>query len=106
MERQQLVGARLRDLGGIYPLCVCAGGGGYPVVGWTQFHDCWRVGGPCDRGLELAGLVGSNVVIQASRDLRTWISLQTNLLDKGPLYFSDPESRTITKRYYRAAFSP
>jgi hypothetical protein len=52
------------------------------------------------------GPVGSNVVIQASPDLQTWIPLQTNLLGSGPLYFSDPQSITNMQRFYRAQLSP
>ena len=54
----------------------------------------------------MTGPVGSNVVIQASPDLHTWIPLQTNLLGSGPLYFSDPQSTTNVQRFYRAQLSP
>jgi trimeric autotransporter adhesin len=45
-------------------------------------------------GFDVTGPSGSNVVIQASTDLQTWIPLQTNLLGSGPLYFSDSQSTT------------
>ena len=54
----------------------------------------------------MTGPVGSNVVIQASPDLHTWIPLQTNLLGNGPLYFFDAQSTTNGKRFYRAQLSP
>jgi hypothetical protein len=54
----------------------------------------------------MTGPVGSNVVIQASPDLHTWIPLQTNLLGSGPIYFSDPQSSTNPRRFYRAQLSP
>ena len=57
-------------------------------------------------GFNVIGPFGSNVVIQASMDLQTWIPLQTNLLGSGPLYFSDPQSTTNVQRFYRAQFSP
>ena len=57
-------------------------------------------------GFDVAGPSGSNVVIQASTDLHTWIPLQTNLLGSGPLYFSDPQSTTNIQRFYRAQLSP
>jgi hypothetical protein len=57
-------------------------------------------------GFNFIGPSGSNVVIQASTDLQTWIPLQTNLLGSGPLYFSDPQSTTNILRFYRAQLSP
>jgi hypothetical protein len=57
-------------------------------------------------GFDVSGPSGSNVVIQASTDLHTWIPLQTNLLGSGPLYFSDPQSTTNVQRFYRAQLSP
>ncbi|HEY3915536.1 MAG TPA: choice-of-anchor tandem repeat GloVer-containing protein [Verrucomicrobiae bacterium] len=53
-------------------------------------------------GFDLAGPAGSNVVIEASTNLRTWIPLQTNLFGSGLLYFSDPQSPTNRLRFYRA----
>jgi hypothetical protein len=57
-------------------------------------------------GFDVTGPAGSNVVIQASLDLETWIPLQTNLLGSGLLYFSDPRSSTNGRRFYRAQLSP
>jgi hypothetical protein len=57
-------------------------------------------------GFDVTGPSGSNVVIQASTDLHSWIPLQTNLLGSGPLYFSDPQSTTNVQRFYRLQFSP
>ena len=57
-------------------------------------------------GFNVIGPAGSNVVIQASTDLHTWIPLQTNLLGSGPLYFSDPQSPANPRRFYRAQLSP
>lgn len=53
-------------------------------------------------GFNVTGPSGSNVVIQASTDLKTWIPLQTNLLGNGLLYFSDLQSATNVQRFYRA----
>jgi hypothetical protein len=53
-------------------------------------------------GFNVSGPAGSNVVIQASTDLQSWIPLQTNLLGSGPLYFSDLQSTTNVQRFYRA----
>jgi hypothetical protein len=57
-------------------------------------------------GFDVIGPSGSNVVIQASADLQTWIPLQTNLLGSGPLYFSDPQPTTNVQRFYRVQLSP
>ena len=57
-------------------------------------------------GFNVAGPSGSNAVIQASTDLKTWIPLQTNLLGSGPFYFSDPQSTTNVQRFYRAQLLP
>jgi len=57
-------------------------------------------------GINVTGPSGSNVVIQASTELQTWIPLQTNLLGSGPLYFSDPQSTTNVHRFYCAQLSP
>jgi trimeric autotransporter adhesin len=51
-------------------------------------------------GFEVSGPAGSNVVIQGSADLQTWTSLQTNLFDSVPFYFSD--ASTNYHRFYRA----
>jgi hypothetical protein len=57
-------------------------------------------------GFDVSGPSGSNVVIQASTDLHTWIPLHTNLLGSGLLYFSDSQSTTNVRRFYRAQLSP
>ena len=57
-------------------------------------------------GFSVVGPSSSNVVIQASTDLRTWIPLQTNLLGSGLFYFSDPRSPANVRRFYRAQLSP
>ena len=57
-------------------------------------------------GFNLIGPSGSNVVIQASTDLQTWIPLQTNLLGSGLLYFSDAQSPANVHRFYRAQLLP
>jgi hypothetical protein len=57
-------------------------------------------------GFNVIGPSGSNVVIQTSMDLHSWIPLQTNLLGSGLLYFSDPQSTTNVQRFYRAQLSP
>ena len=57
-------------------------------------------------GFDVSGPSGSNVVIQTSTDLQTWIPLQTNLLGSGPLYFSDTQSPANVQRFYRAQLSP
>ncbi|MGO8696666.1 MAG: beta strand repeat-containing protein [Limisphaerales bacterium] len=57
-------------------------------------------------GFDVSGPSGSNVVIQASTNLQTWIPLQTNLLGSGLLYFSDSQSHTNRARFYRVQLLP
>jgi len=57
-------------------------------------------------GFDVAGPSGSNVVIQASTNLQTWVPLQTNLLGSGLLYFSDSHSPANRQRFYRAQLLP
>ena len=57
-------------------------------------------------GFDVSGPTGSNVVIQASTNLQTWIPLQTNMLESGLLYFSDSQSSTNRQRFYRAQLLP
>jgi hypothetical protein len=57
-------------------------------------------------GFDVTGPSGSNVVIQASTALQTWIPLQTNLLGRGPLHFSDAQSPANVQRFYRVQLSP
>jgi len=57
-------------------------------------------------GFDVTGPAGSNVVIQASTDLQTWIPLQTNQLGSGPLHFSDPHWTNYRGRFYRITFTP
>jgi hypothetical protein len=57
-------------------------------------------------GFNVSGPSGSNVVIQASTDLQTWIPLQTNRLGSEPFYFSDAQSPSNVRRFYRVQLSP
>jgi hypothetical protein len=52
------------------------------------------------------GPTGSHIVIQASTNLHIWIPLQINLPGSGPRYFSDPQSTTNVRRFYRVQLSP
>jgi hypothetical protein len=57
-------------------------------------------------GFNVLGPVGSNVVIQASSDLQTWIPVSTNTLTSGTNYFSDPQWTNYPGRFYRVTFTP
>jgi len=57
-------------------------------------------------GFLVSGPLGSNVVVQASTNLQNWIPLQTNLMGSGLLYFSDLQSCTNGRRFYRALLVP
>ncbi len=55
-------------------------------------------------GFIINGQLGQLVVIEASTTLQpgSWMPVRTNVLGGGPIYFSDPESRGLSSRYYRA----
>jgi hypothetical protein len=53
-------------------------------------------------GFNLSGISGQSVIIEASTDLLDWLSLSTNALGSGAVYFSDPGSTNFTRRFYRA----
>jgi hypothetical protein len=57
-------------------------------------------------GFDVSGLSGASVIIEASTNLQTWIPLQTNQLNGGLLYFSDPQPPTNARLFYRAQLSP
>jgi hypothetical protein len=57
-------------------------------------------------GFDVSGPSGSNVVIQAGTNLQTWIPLKTNLLNGGMFHFSDPQTATKRRRFYRAQLLP
>ena len=52
--------------------------------------------------LKLSGPVGSNVVIQASSDLKNWTPICTNLVTTGSINYTDAVASTLPARYYRA----
>jgi hypothetical protein len=52
--------------------------------------------------IQLSGPTGSNVVVQASSDLKTWTSISTNLVSGGGASFTDTAAKTRSSRYYRA----
>jgi len=52
--------------------------------------------------LQLAGPIGSNFVIQASSDLKNWVSISTNPAPSGNVSYLDVSAKTNTVRFYRA----
>jgi hypothetical protein len=52
--------------------------------------------------IQLSGPTGSNVVVQASSDFKTWTSISTNLVSGGNASFTDTSAKTRPLRYYRA----
>jgi hypothetical protein len=56
--------------------------------------------------LTVAGPAGSNVVVCASTNLKTWVPLATNPLSLGSLILSDDQVRNYPQRFYRAELSP
>ena len=55
--------------------------------------------------IQLSGLTGSNVVIQASSDLITWTPISTNTFVSGLVNFTDASAKSRSLRYYRT-YSP
>jgi uncharacterized delta-60 repeat protein len=55
---------------------------------------------------DVTGPPGQIVLIEGSTNLQTWLQLWTNTLGSGPLYFSDPDSAGISRRFYRARLWP
>jgi len=52
--------------------------------------------------LQLSGPSGSNYVIQASTDLKNWISIATNAAPTGSIFYTDTAATNLPVRYYRA----
>ena len=52
------------------------------------------------------GPIGSNAVVQASTNLRTWIPLMTNSLTTGSFNFTDMLATNYPARLYRAQIPP
>jgi uncharacterized delta-60 repeat protein len=52
-------------------------------------------------GFEVAGGIGSTVVVEGSTDLAGWTPLATNVLAGSMPYFCDPDSANFQHRFYR-----
>ena len=52
-------------------------------------------------GFQVDGVPGAQYVVQASSDLKTWTSIQTNT---APFSFSDSNSASFNQRYYRSFY--
>jgi hypothetical protein len=52
--------------------------------------------------LQLSGPIGSNLVIQASADLKNWVSISTNPAPAGSVSYVDTSAITYPIRFYRA----
>lgn len=52
--------------------------------------------------IQLSGPSGSNYVIQASSDLKTWVPIFTNTAPSGSLSYTDAVANSLSFRYYRA----
>jgi len=49
----------------------------------------------------LMGTPGDTFIVQASTNMANWISLSTNLLGSSPPVFSDPQTSSFARRFYR-----
>ena len=52
--------------------------------------------------LQLSGPAGSNYVIEASTDLKTWVPISTNAAPSGTVSYTDTAATNMVLRYYRA----
>lgn len=52
--------------------------------------------------IHLSGPAGSNCVIQASTDLKNWVSISTNAAPDGNVSYTDTAAKNLPFRYYRA----
>lgn len=57
-------------------------------------------------GFHLSGLPGQVVAVECSSNLLDWLPLQTNTLDSGLFYFSDPAATGKAQQFYRARVVP
>jgi hypothetical protein len=65
----------------------------------------WLGGGQVE--FQVAGLVGSTQVIQASSNLTVWTPIATNVIPgSGALLFTDPDATNYSRRFYRALQRP
>jgi len=51
--------------------------------------------------IQLSAPIGSTVVIQASSDLKNWVSISTNPVPAGSISYLDVSAKTNTARFYR-----
>jgi hypothetical protein len=54
----------------------------------------------------VTGPAGSNVVVEGSANLQTWLPLATNPLSQGSFIFTDTSATNYASRFYRALLSP
>jgi hypothetical protein len=52
--------------------------------------------------IQLSAPTGSNVVIQASTDCKTWVPISTNTATGGSVSYTDTAATSLPLRYYRA----
>jgi len=52
--------------------------------------------------IQFSGPTGSNLVIQASTDMKHWTSISTNVITGGSVTYTDAAAMTMPGRYYRA----
>ena len=47
------------------------------------------------------GTPGDTFIVQASTNMANWISLSTNFLGSSPPMFTDPQTPSFARRFYR-----
>lgn len=69
------------------------------VVSFVSAETAMTVNG---FNIKLSAPTGSNVVIQASSDFKTWTPISTNLVSGGTVSYTDAAAKVQPLRYYRA----
>jgi hypothetical protein len=76
-------------------------GEGFPPLVLTSSGPGFGFNAAAQFGFKVTGSAGRLVTIEASTDLRTWLSIATNTL-AGDFQFNDPQTGTHPVRFYRA----
>lgn len=56
--------------------------------------------------VQLSGAANQKYILQASDDLKSWLSLGTNVPLSSPFYLADPQATNFTHRFYRVMLAP
>ena len=57
-------------------------------------------------GFTIGGMIGQQLVVEGSHDLRLWQPLLTNTLGQDHFFYRDPDSIVEPRRFYRLRLVP